>query len=180
MNHKQLTNRSSVGKHPDRLSHPALSAGRLGHAAEPSDNPAGGFSRVLYKLLLPLAITALTGALFVTALSVVAYQSPDPTAWILPLSTAALALASLAGGLAAGKCYGERAVSGSLLSGCLFAGLLCLIALLHGNVVNGMPIAVSWLIRLGTVPVYLLGGILTRPKPKIATHTAGNHLSHRR
>ncbi len=180
MNQRQLTNHSSVGKHPDRLSHPALSAGRLGHAEEPSDDTAGGFSHILRRSLLPLAVTTVAALVFVTALAAAAYQSPDPTSLVSPLSAAALGLASLAGGITAGKCHGERAVGGSLICGCLFAAILCLIALLGGGGIHGLPTAVAWLIRLATIPVHLIGGILTRPKQKPVTHTAGKHPSHRR
>lgn len=180
MNQKQLTDHPSVGKHPDRPSHTAISARGLGHAEEPSDDIEGGFSRILRRLLLPLAVTAVAGLIFVTALTVAAFNSPDPTALVTPLSAAALALASLVGGITAGKCHGERAVAGSLISGCLLAALLCLLALLIGGEAQGMPPAVAWLIRLATIPVHMIGGILARPKQKPATHTAGKHPSHRR
>ena len=180
MNQKQLTNHSSVGKHPDRLPHSALSAGRFGHAEEPSDEIAGGFSRMIRKLLLPLAAAALAGLIFVTALAVAAFQSHDPTSLVTPLSVVALGLASLVGGMTAGKCYGEGAAAGSLVSGGIFAAVLCLVALLGGGEMNGIPTVLAWLIRLATVPVHLIGGIIARPKQKPMTHTAGKHPSHSR
>ena len=177
MNQKQLTNHSSVGKHPDRLSHPALSAGRIGHAEEPSDNSAGGFSSTLRSLLLPLAATAVTGLLSVTVMAAAAGSSPDPTALIPALSVAALALSSLAGGITAGLCRRDRAVASSLISGCLLTALLCLPGLLGGT--QGADAlfspTVTWLIRLVPIPVCALGGVLTRPRPHRTTHKAGNH-----
>lgn len=176
MNPKQLTKHASVGKHPDRLSHPALTAGRIGHAEEPSDQSAGGFSRTLRNLLLPAAVSAATGLVAVTALTAVATSSaPDPSALVPALSAVALALASFAGGLTAGKCHGERAMAGSLISGSLLAALLCLIGLVsgggHAGTWSAYPGAVVWLIRLAPLPIHALGGLLTRPRPKKASHT---------
>ena len=178
MNKRQLTSHSSVGKHPDRLSHPALSAGRIGHAEEPSEHTAGGFSRILRRLLLTGAVTALAGAVFVTALSMVAWNSADPTALMRYLSPVALGLTSLVSGITAGKCCSDRPVAGGLVSGCLFAGRLCLIGLLGGDM-QGLPIPLVWLIRLSTIPVQVMGGIIARPKQRSAAHTTGKHSTHR-
>lgn len=179
MNKRQVIHHSSVGKHPDHQSHPALVAGRTAHAEEPSDDIAGGFSRILCKLFLPLAVTAVSGAVFVTALTIPAYQSQNPTALVTPLSMAALGVASLAGGITAGKCGRERAVPGSLVSGCLFAGILCLIALFGSGEMQGIPTSVAWMIRLAAIPVHMIGGFMVRPRKKPTTHTAGKHASHR-
>ena len=178
MNQRSTIHHSSVGKHPDRLPHPALTAGRSGRAEEPSDTQAGGFSRALRKLLLPLAVTAISGAVFVTVLTAAAYQTPDPTALVTPLSMAALGLASLAGGITAGKCNRERTMLGSMVSGCLLAVILCLVAWM-GGVSQGM---IAWLTRLSTVPIHLVGGFVTRPRKKSVGHTAGKHpsIAHRR
>ena len=175
MNQRSTTHHSSVGKHPDRVPHPALTAGRSGRAEEPSDRQAGGFSRILRKLLLPLAVTVASGAVFVTVLTIAAYQSPDPTALVTPLSIASLGLASLAGGITAGKCHGEGAIPGSLMSGCTLALILCLVGWIGGGESEGL---IPWLIRLATVPVHLVGGLMTRPRKKPAGHTAGKHPSH--
>ena len=178
MNQRQRTNHLSVGKHPDRLTHPALSAGRLGHAEEPSDEGiADGFSHTIRRFLLPLAVTVFSGGIFTTALSVAAWNSADPTAWIPLLSPIVLGLAALAGGITAGKCCKERAVGGSFMSGCLFAAILCLLALLAGKGEQGLA---SWLIRLATIPVHGIGGFLSRPRKRPAAHTAGKHPSHHR
>ena len=183
MSQKQLTAHraahASVGKHPDRLSRAALPAGRRGHAEEPSDRPAGGFSRILRGLLLPLAVTALSGVVWITVLSAVAYRSSDPTSLILPLTVTALEISSLAGGIAAGKCGGEGAVGHSLVSGCFLAAVLCLCTLLRGGGVTGMPAVAGWLIRISVVPMHLLGGLLVRPRKKPASHTAVKHPAHR-
>ena len=186
MNQKKLTNHASVGKHPDRLSHPALAAGRIGHAEEPSDHRSGGFSRTLRNLLLPLAVTAATGLVSVTATTAVAGRSPDPTALIPALSALSLALASFAGGLTAGLCNRASSLAGSLISGGLLTALLCLIGLLsggesagNGGVWSAFPPIVAWLIRLAPLPIHALGGILTRPRPQKVTHTTGGHPARR-
>ncbi len=182
MNQKQLTNHSTVGKHPDRLSHPAITAGRIGHAEEPSDKSAGGFSSTLRSLLLPLAATAATGLMTVTVMTAAAGSSPDPTALIPALSVAALALSSLAGGITAGLCRRDRAVANSLISGCLLTALLCLMGLLGGGDQGAgasFSPTIAWLVRLIPVPVCALGGVLTRPRPQKNTHKAGNHPARR-
>ncbi len=179
MNRKITSNQPTVGHRPDRLSHPALAAGRIGHAEEPSDDRsydrADGFSALLRRLLLPMAASAATGLVAVTALTAVAVGSSDPTTMIPLLSSAALLLSSLAGGITAGLCRRERAVAGSLVSGCLLAAVLCFVGLLGGE-----GSAVSWLIRLAPIPVHAVGGLLTRQRPAKPTHTAGKHLAHRR
>ncbi len=177
MNPRKSNHHSSVGKHPDRLPHPALTAGRSGRAEEPSDTQAGGFSRILRKLFLPFAVTTVSGVVFVTALTLAAYQTPDPTALISPLSMAALGLASLAGGITAGKCNRERAMLSSFVSGCTLAAILCLIAWIGGGESRE---TIPWLIRLSAIPLHLLGGFMTRPRKKPAGHTAGKHPSHGR
>ncbi len=183
MSQRQLTAHksahASVGKHPDRLPHAALPAGRRGQAEEPSDRPAGGFSRILRGLLVPMAVTAVSGVVCITALTAAAYRSPDPSALVLPLTAAALGLSSLAGGIAAGKCGGEGAVGRSLVSGCLLAAVLCLCALLRNGGVMGLPTAAAWMIRLSVIPLHLLGGLFTRPRKKPASHTAAKHPAHR-
>ena len=196
MNHKLTSNQSTVGHRPERLSHPALAAGRIGRAEKPSDNRSrdrsqdrscgheGGFSYAARRLLLPLGVSAATGLLSVTALTAAAAGSPDPTAMLPLLSIAALALSSLAGGIAAGLLRRERAVAGSLVSGCLLAAALCIVGLLASQR-TVQPLweqgsVLAWLIRLIPIPVHGIGGFLTRQRPERPAHTAGNHPSHRR
>jgi hypothetical protein len=180
MNHPKLSHPSSLGHRPDRLSHPTLPVGRIGQAEKPSDHPAGGFSRTLRSLLLPLAVTALTGLASVTGLTAFAGSSPDPAALIPALSALTLTLASLAGGVTAGLCRREQALSGSLISGCILAALLCLSALAGGSgetegVWSAYSPAVPWLIRIAPIPLHGLGGFLTRQRQKKPAHTAGKH-----
>ena len=179
MSQRQLTKHTSVGKRPDRLSHPALTAGRVGHAEEPSDN-AGGFSRILRRFLMPLGVTAGSGAIAVIAMTVAACQTPDPTALITPLAAAALGIASIAGGITAGRCSPDNAVGSSLVSGVLLTAILCLIALPGGGDTVDLSTAAAWFIRLSPIPFHLLGGIMARPRKKPASHTAGKHGVHRR
>ena len=178
MNHKITTQSSTVGKHPDRLSHPALQSGRIGHATEPPDagsyDRAGGFSGLLRGIFLPTAASAAAGLLSVTVLSAAATRSPDPTVTLPLLSVAALLIASLAGGVTAGLLRRDRAVSASLLSGGILAGILCLMGGLGGG-----GSAVSWLIRLMPLPVHGLGGLMTRRRRTKPTHAAGKHPAYR-
>ena len=175
MNQRSTTHHSSVGKHPDRLPRPALTAGRSGRAEEPSDTQAGGFSSILRSYPVTLGITVLTALLLITASALILYNSPDPTALIPPMSAAVLAVAALIGGITAGKLNPSTPVPASLICGGLTAALLTLVALFVG----GEGDLLTWGIRIGILPLHLLGGILTRPKPKLPTHTAGNHPSRR-
>ena len=183
MNHKSIVKHSSVGNHPDRLSHPAPAAGRIGHAAEPSDPHAGGFFHTLKGLLLPFAVAAATGLGAVTLLTVAVGNHPDPAAMIPILGTVALTLSSLAGGIAAGLCNRDRAIAGSLVSGGILTALLCAVGLIFGGQTAGIwsayPPIVAWVIRLVPLPIHALGGVLTRPRPQKASHTAGGHPARR-
>lgn len=164
-----------VGKHPDRLPHPALTAGRSGRAEEPSDTQSGGFSRILRRFLLPLTAASISGVVFVTGLTFAAYQTSDPTAFISSLSVIALGLTSLAGGITAGRCNKERPVFGSFVSGCLLTAILFLTSRIDGDAQGLMP----WLLRVAVIPFHMLGGFMTRPRKKHAGHTVGKHHPHR-
>ncbi len=160
----------SVGRHPDR---PARRSVRP--SEEPSDTQAGGFSSILRGYPIVLGITALTALLLVTVAALILYNSPDPTALIFPVSAAALAVSALIGGIAAGKLNPSCSVSASLVCGGLTAALLILLSLCFG----GDGDLLSWGLRIGVLPLHLLGGILTRPKPKAPIRTAGKHPSRR-
>lgn len=157
-----------------------------GSAREPSDerSRAGGFSRVLRGMPLTLALTALVGLLTVTVAAVVAFAGKDPTAQIWPLSMAALAVTSLVGGFIAARRAENRAGFSAVVSGCLFAALLTIPALLlsggEGQTAAALNPAVLWLIRLGVVLLHGLGALFARPRRKPASHTAGKHITHRR
>lgn len=172
----------SVGKHPDRPAHatPAVRA-KARQTEEPSDDISGGFSRILRTLPLTLAVSALSGAVFVTAVTIAAFFSPDPTALTPILSVVALALTALVGGLVAGKQNPDNPLAGSLLSGCLMAGVLLLLSLLFSGATDGAEGSawLPWLMRLGVILIHALGGFLTRPRPKTVAHTTGKHPARR-
>ena len=157
----------SVGKHPDRLAHPALVAGRDRHAEEPSEQRAGGFSAFCRGIIRPMAVAAAAGLAAVTALAGFAYGNADPTALIPALSAAAVAVASLAGGLTAGLGRRRQALGASLIVGLILSALLCLGGLWAGG---GTPLA--WLTRLLPLPVCAVSGLLTRARPQKAAHAA--------
>jgi putative membrane protein (TIGR04086 family) len=142
---------------------------------EPSDTQAGGFSSILRGYPIVLGSTALTALLLVTVAALILYNSPDPTALISPVSAASLAVSALIGGIAAGKLNPSCPVAASLVCGGLTAALLILLSLCFG----GDGDLLSWGLRISVLPLHLPGGILTRPKPKAPTHTAGKHPSRR-
>jgi len=168
--HSHHTSHNPVGKHPDRPAH-----ARVRPTEEPSDTQAGGFSSILRSYPPVLGITALTALLLVTAAALGVYRSPDPTAWATPVSASVLAVSALVGGIMAGILNRSSPVSASLVCGGLTAAMLILLSLCFG----GKGDLLSWGIRISVLPLHLLGGILTRPKPKAPTHTAGKHASRR-
>ncbi len=173
--HSQHTPQKSVGRHPDRPAHGIPARVSRGQTEEPSDDTAGGFLSILRGYPIVLAVTALSALVFVTAACLAAWKSPDPTALILPASAIAQALASLVGGMTAGKLNPSNPLSASLLCGGLTAILITLLSMVFG----GEGGLISWAMRLGGIPLHLVGGILTRPRKKAPTHTAGKHPSRR-
>ena len=166
----------SVGKHSDRSASPISRGQRAAKQTEkPSDHTEDGFSSVLKRIPLSLAVTALTGMLFLTVLSLAAHFSPDPMPLTQPLSVLALGLASLMGGLTAGRLSPGRPLSAALLTGGITALILLLLSLLPGE--DGGLLA--GLLRPATIPIHLLGGIISRPRKKQTTHTAGRHRNRR-
>ena len=177
MNQQKLTNHSSVGTHPDRPTHPALAAGRIGHAEEPSDHHAGGFLATLRGLARSTLATLAVGLAAVTVMTVltmtaIAGENSDPAATVPLLAPIATAIASLVGGITMGLNNRRRSVANALIGGTIMAGMLCLLGFLSGGDDAG-----SWLVRLLPLPLYAIGGLLTRAKPRPVTHTAGNHLA---
>ena len=168
--HSHHPSQNPVGRHPDR---PART--RVRPSEEPSDTQAGGFSSILRSYPLVLGITALTALLLVTVAALVLCNSPDPTALISPVSAALLAVSALIGGIAAGNMNRGGPVAASLVCGGLTAVLLILISLIFAGKGDLLP----WGMRLSVLPLHLLGGILTRPKPHSPTHTAGKHPNRR-
>ena len=171
MNHSSHhPSQNPVGRHPDR---PAPT--RVRPSEEPSDTKAGGFSSILQSYPIVLGATALIALLLTTVGALILRSSPDPTALISPVSAAVLAVSALISGMVSGKMNKESPVAASLVCGGLTAVLMILISLFFG----GKGDLLAWGMRMIVLPLHLLGGILTRPKPKAPTHTAGKHPSRR-
>lgn len=163
----------SVGRHPDRPSH---SPARLGarQTEEPSHQAAGGFSSILkaYPAVLGITLGLLLAA--VTGAAIALYNTPDPTAGILPAAVAVMALASLGGGIGAGKLNPATPVAAGLLCGLMTAALLFFLSLVWGEA--GL---LRFGISAGSLMAHLLGSLLARPRKKSPTHTAVKHPAHR-
>lgn len=168
--HSTPSKHPSVGRHPDR---PART--RVRPTEEPSDTQAGGFSSTLRRVLIAVGITMLTAVLLTTAAAVALYNSPDPTPWILPVSAAALALASLCGGITAGKLNPTAPVAAGLLSGGLTAALLLLISLIFRERGGLVP----WAMGSDALLASLMGSVWTRPRKRAPSHGTGGHHTHR-
>ena len=152
--------------------HPSATHDGRGYSEEPSDNMAGGFSRLLLRFGLPLGLFVASGVIFSAAAALAATATSDPTAWILPLSAVALLLASLVGGITAGKCSPQHAIGSAAVSGLILSVILILLSFFGGDM--GW---LSWVMRLSVIPVHILGGALSRPRAKPAGHTS-RHSSH--
>lgn len=172
--HSPKNHHPPVGRHPDR---PARV--RVRPPEEPSDPQAGGFSSILTGYPLTLGVTALSALLLVTVAAIPVCQSPDPMGLILPISAATLGVAALIGGTVAGKLNPACPLAASLVCGSITAALMILLSLLLGD--GGSPL--RWIMGLGILPLHLLGGFLTRPRPKAPAHntarTARRHPSRR-
>ena len=166
----------SVGKHTDRPAHPVSHGKSTARQTEkPFDEASDGFSAILRSLPLSLGVTALTAIVFLTALAFAAYFSPDPMPLTKALSAVALALASVMGGLVAGRLNPARPLGASLLTGGTAVAVLLLLTLLPGED-GGL---LSLLLRPAALLFHLLGGIMSRPRKKAPTHTAVKHPAHR-
>ncbi len=149
---------------------------------KPSDafdpNHAGGFSHTLKTLPLTFVLTVAVGLGLATLAAAIAYISPDPSAVALPLSYAALLLTALVGGILSGRRCGADCAMGGFLSGVLLVACLSLVSLLAGNP-SGVTPLLAWGVRIGMIPLHLLGAYLVRPRERQAAHTAGKHTSQR-
>ena len=172
--HSHHPSKHPVGRHPDRPAR-APRGGSARQTEEPSGRVAGGFSSILRRYPLVLGITALTAALLTTIAAFALYKGPDPTALILPVSAAVPALASLCGGITAGKLNPTTPMAAGLLSGGLTAALLLLISLIFGE---GMGL-ISCGMALGATLFHLLGSAITRPRKVSPVHRSGKHTSRR-
>ena len=171
--HPTPSHHTSVGRHPDR-SAPSPRRGGVKPIEEPSHQAEGGFSSILRRYPAILGLTALISLVAVTVATLILYNSPDPTAGILPASVIALAIASFGGGIAMGKLIPATPVAAGLLCGGLTGGLLLICSLIWGD--GG---ALRWCMSGGVVVLHLIGSLIARPRKKSPTHTAGKHHSHR-
>lgn len=173
--HSHHNQHPSVGRYPDRPVHSTPVRVSSGQTDEPSGNTTGGFLSVLRSYPLTLAVTVLTALALVTIACFVAYRCPDSASLTFPASCIVLALASLAGGITAGKRNPNSPVTASLLCGGLTAALLIVLSW----ILDGEGGLIPWAMRLSPLPMHLLGGVLTRPRKKAPVHTAARHPSRR-
>ena len=163
----------SVGNHPDRLV-AARDRVSVRPTEEPSQQKEGGFSSVLRRYPAVLGITALIGLVAVTVATLILYNSSDPTAGVRPAGIIALILASLGGGIVAGRLSPSTPVAAGLLCGLLTGALLLICSLVWGE--GGYW---RWCMSGGAVVLHLLGGRIARPRKSLPAHTAGKHHGHR-
>ncbi len=135
---------------------------------------SGGVSRLFRALPLTLALTALSALALMTLGAAVACRAPDPAALVAPVAYGSMGLASLLGGIIAGRRNGEACFTGGLLAGGMVVLLLLLLSFLVKPIGAGSPLLV-WISRFSVVLLHMLGAYLARPRQKAAAHTAGGH-----
>ena len=164
--HTTSSKHPSVGRHPDRPAHsPARRGAR--QTEEPSHQAAGGFSSILRRYPLVLGITLSAAVLLTLAAATVLYSCPDPTRWILPAAALSAALASLCGGMAAGKAFPASPIAAGSLAGGILSALLLLVSMTLGEGGGLIP----WGFGGGMLLLHMLGSALTRPRPKRPAHS---------
>ena len=164
--HTTPSKHPSVGRHPDRPAHsPARRGAR--QTEEPSHQAAGGFSSILRRYPLVLGITLLAAVLSTAPAAAILYSCPDPTRWILPAAALSAALASLCGGMAAGKAFPASPIAAGSLAGGILSALLLLVSMTLGEGGGLIP----WGFGGGMLLLHILGSALTRPRPKRPAHS---------
>ena len=171
--HPSLSHHTSVERHPDRSASTLRRRG-MESTEEPSHQAEDGFSSILRRYPVVLGLTALIGLVAVTVAALILYNSPDPTRGVLPASVIVLAVASLGGGITVGKMTPTAPGVAGLLCGGLTGGLLLICSLIWGD--GG---ALRWCMCGGALVLYLLGGLIARPRKKAPAHMARKHHGHR-
>ena len=123
---------------------------------------AGFASGVLWGMALCFA----SGLILLIIGAAVAYLSPDPDAWIMPLGFVAMVLSCLAGGIGVGYKCNTGILPCSLLCGCIYICLGLLLGLFFGTELRqsltlGLGLGASLGIRAGLVALFCAAAILT-------------------
>ncbi len=158
--------------HPSHASRTGRGLTRtVGQTDKPSPafdaNAPDGFSsaEIWRRLPLSVALTLLLIGGLITIGALVALRAPDPVALTVPLSWGAVGLASLIGGVLAGRRCPDRPVAAALLCG----GGVVLLLTVPGFFLGGNQPS-AWLLRVCILPLHLVGALLSRPRPKPAAH----------
>lgn len=140
------------------------------HKAEKAQS-SGSFAA---GALWGMAFCAISGLALIFLGALIAYFSPDPDAWILPLGFGAMVLSCLAGGLGVGLRCDSGILPCSLLCACIYVGLGLLLGLFFGGELRqsltlGLGLGASLGIRAGLVALFCASAVLTaQVKSKIA------------
>ena len=161
----------TVGRHPDRPAHNRV---QVRQNEEPSENLSGGFSSILRSGLLSMTAALVTGLVLITVAALVLAKAPDPTTLLPFVAPCITGLCSLVGGIIAGRLQKEHPMAASAVCGGLLAAVLILVSFVFGSEGGGI---LPWILRLGVLPVHLIGGFLSRPRSKAPSHKAGKHAS---
>lgn len=135
---------------------------RAQHGTASADSPARFFRDIGKSALWSL----LTGLLLLLIFSLVAYFTPDPNRWILPLGILAAALTALLGGVYAIRLHGHAAFLCGLSVGCVLFAVMLLASLFLIPLASGYPAWVSCLLHVGFLVLSVAGAVIGKKKPK--------------
>ena len=118
------------------------------------------YKRILSSSLLGLAVNALSGAVLVNIVCIIAYSSPDPLSMIPPMAILALLPSNFLGGFVASKKCGESPIVCGIATAAMwgvvsFLGAICLNAISP----SGYALWQSLLLHALSLSFCLLGAI---------------------
>ncbi len=106
---------------------------------------------ILFSLASSLLLTLLFSLAFLLVATLIAYNTEDPSAFLTPLSYAAIGCSSLFVGVSSAKMRGKQGLLMGLLAGVLFISVLLLCSFLPG-----MTHTKNWLSAIPTYGAILL------------------------
>ena len=117
-------------------------------------------------LLWGLALCFAGGLIALLIGALIAYLSPDPDAWIMPLGFGAMALSCMLGGMGVGIKCESAVLPCALLCSCIYVGLGLLLGVFFGGELRqtltlGLGLGASLGIRAGLAALICASAVLT-------------------
>ncbi len=141
-------------------------------ASAPHDADGDARPSLVRVLLLSVGVTLLAELVWSAVLAGLLLRTPDPLSLAAPMGWLSLGLASGLGGWLAGRKYPDAPLLAGLVSGGVVALLLTVVGLCLDT-----HTASDWILRGVSLLLHLIGAVLSRRRPRPASHTAGHHHS---